>query len=353
MFGVNDAFADDPTYGWWNGAMKIGSVTTDFTAWSTSGETPTDLGTLTDMTITNIDVMIWSKKSRTGANMYFRIWDGGASQVGSDQNLWLGNITYQSGSDYSASWSGTENLASLVGLTLEAGHVYYIDMWAKTYGGDPNVDEWYNGTGSNFHAKMTYLPNKATIGATGWTTFSRSYPLDLSNMTASTGSVTAFYASSANASYVTMTSTTATIAANEGIMLKGTAGAEITIPVAASAGSAIPGNMLVGCPTGETVNYNSNSCYNYVLVNNGGAPEFQLIVEGTYGSVDIPAGKAYLALGSDPSGAPALRIIEQEDNATGIQNIEANEKAVKFIENGKFLIQKNGIVYDMTGRVIR
>ena len=355
LFGAQSAFADDPTYGWYEGSMSIGGKITDPTSWSSYAVSPTDLGFLTDMTISAIAFNVWcDANDRGGADMYLKIWDGGAEQVGEDQHIWLGGSTTitEKTHDFAISWSGDVDLAAAVGLVLEPGKTYYIDMYAKTYG--TSGDQWYNGVGNNYHAKFVYIePCEVTIGVTGWTTISCNYPLNLANMTASAGTVTAFYASSVNASSVSMTSTTAITMVGEGIMLKGTPGATITIPAVNSEGSALSGNLLIGCPTGTTVNHDSNSGYNYVLINNGGAPEFQLIVDGSYGSVSIPAGKAYLALGSNPSGAPALRIIEQEDNATGIQNVEANEKAVKFIENGKLFIQRDGIVYDMTGRVVR
>ena len=63
------------------------------------------------------------------------------------------------------------------------------------------------------------------------------------------------------------------------------------------------------------------------------------------------AHKAYLAL-PENFLAPA-RILFNENGATGIENVEGQEKAVKFIENGQIYIQKNGVVYDAMGRVIR
>ena len=60
--------------------------------------------------------------------------------------------------------------------------------------------------------------------------------------------------------------------------------------------------------------------------------------------------KAYLIAGTI-TGAPMIRF--EENDATGIQNVKVSEKAVKFIENGKLFIQKDGVVYDMTGRVVR
>ena len=47
------------------------------------------------------------------------------------------------------------------------------------------------------------------------------------------------------------------------------------------------------------------------------------------------------------------RIMFNENNATNIQNIEGQEKAVKFIENGQIFIRKDGVVYDAMGRVVR
>ena len=153
-------------YGWYNASMNIGGTTTDFTTWSTSSNSPTDLGIVSDMTITSIAFNVWSDANdRGGANMYFRIWDGGTSQVGADQDLYLGSATRIAGDhDFAISWTDTEDLASAVGLTLESGKTYYIDMWAKTYG--TSGDEWYNGVNSsNYHAKLTYVDASIPVNA--------------------------------------------------------------------------------------------------------------------------------------------------------------------------------------------
>ena len=58
---------------------------------------------------------------------------------------------------------------------------------------------------------------------------------------------------------------------------------------------------------------------------------------------------------TEPSPAPGQRIIEMpliENNATNINNIDATEEVVKFIQNGKLFIQKNGLVYDMLGNIV-
>ena len=79
---------------------------------------------------------------------------------------------------------------------------------------------------------------------------------------------------------------------------------------------------------------------------------FHQVIAG--GSATITSTRAYLHIAGDelvpnPS-APGIRIIE---NATNIENIEGNETAVKFIENGKLFIKKNGVVYDAVGAVVK
>lgn len=86
---------------------------------------------------------------------------------------------------------------------------------------------------------------------------------------------------------------------------------------------------------------------NYVL----SANELHKVVSG--GEVTVAQYKAFFYFEGGLAGAPALRIIEEENNVTNIQNIEGNEAAVKFIENGKLFIKKNGVVYDAVGTVVR
>ena len=87
---------------------------------------------------------------------------------------------------------------------------------------------------------------------------------------------------------------------------------------------------------------------NYILSEN----QFHL-VQLTQGSGKVSVPRFRGGLWSDVVLAPSLRIIEAENGATNIQNVEGNEAAVKFVENGKVLILREGVVYDMTGRVVR
>lgn len=84
----------------------------------------------------------------------------------------------------------------------------------------------------------------------------------------------------------------------------------------------------------------------YILSEN----EFHLVAAD--GVATVSSTRAYVKV-TDPNAAPALRIVEAGNEATDIQNIEGNETAVKFIENGKLFIKKNGVVYDAVGTVVK
>ena len=84
----------------------------------------------------------------------------------------------------------------------------------------------------------------------------------------------------------------------------------------------------------------------YILSEN----EFHLVAADNVATVSST--RAYVKV-TDPNAAPALRIVEAGNEATDIRNIEGNETAVKFIENGKLFIKKNGVVYDAVGTVVK
>ena len=178
----------------------------------------------------------------------------------------------------------------------------------------------------------------ATIGSTGWSTFASPYALNLSSMTASEGSVKAYYASSIGASSVTMTSTeSSAVAAGEGLMLKGTPSATITIPVVDS-GSAISGNKLVGVTNNITItNETENYANFYVLsINGSDNAEFQNLKDwlDAGNSVTINAGKAYL----DATGAAARLSIVFDDETTGVRSLTPS------------LSESEGAVYNLSGQ---
>lgn len=188
-----------------------------------------------------------------------------------------------------------------------------------------------------------------TISESGWNTFASKYPLDLSTIS---GGI-AYYAKATSGTNVTVSSTTNKVIAGEGLMIKGVAGETFTIDVDADATAAIDGNLLRGVPVGGTV---KSTDHNYVF----GWPEATPANYGFYlvnsTAPTLGAGKSFLHLSADltPASAPSfIRIVDEENNATNIEDIKSNESVVKFIENGQLLIRKDGIVYDTMGRIIR
>ena len=349
MFGVNDAFADDPTYGWYDCSISIGGKTIDnFDGWSGDPDDPTDLGVLTDMTLSSVSFNIWrNSNDRGGANMYFRIYDANG-QVGDDQDIWLGGAT-RIGSkdhDFSISYSTPFDLAAAVGLTLEEGKTYYIDMWAKSYG--DSGDEWYSNFSANYHTKFTYVPNRTvTITAAGWATYCSPFALDLEKATDLTD---AFIVTGGAAGVLTKTSVmSGTVPANTGLLLKAPEGT-VTIPAVESSDTDVSSNIL----TGVTEATGIAAGVGWVLMNDAtnGLGFYQNANAFTVG-----ANTAYIPVSKLPvpsPGAPARFLLEDEVNgATDIQSIESADKAVKFIENGRILILRDGITYDALGRIVK
>lgn len=194
-----------------------------------------------------------------------------------------------------------------------------------------------------------------TITACGYNTFSSSYPLDLSTLT---DGMKAYVVSSITDSKAVLTRSTAKVPSGTGLMIKGDAGDDFTINTTSEATTTPAANLLIGAPSGTTVTAaNNTSEWNYVFGwTDPAAPGFYLIDAV---SANLSTGKAYLHTTNALSvvsgeGAPSLiRIIDEENNATDINTIDANVEAVKFFENGQLLIQKNGVVYDAIGRIIR
>ena len=235
----------------------------------------------------------------------------------------------------------------------------YNGNYAYIADSDGNIELRFTRLGSNsnntFYGIDQYTTKVATtIGATGWSTFTSNYPLDLSNMEASTGTVAAYYASSVGDGKVTMTSTEATIPAGEGIMLKGTPSATITIPVASS-GSAISGNKLVGVTSNQTFTKDTENYANfYVLSNNGGKAEFQNLKNylDAGNSVTINAGKAYL----DATGVEGARlsiVFDDDDLTTGISavNKQTDSSAVYNLQGQRVNTPTKGL-YIVNGKKV-
>ena len=323
---VNTVRAD---YGWYDRSMTIGGITIDPSTLSGDPDNPTDLGVVSDMTITRIAFNVWSDANdRGGANMFFKVYDKDG-QVGTDKDLWLGSATRITGDhDFAISYTDSYNLADAVGLNLEAGTTYYIDMYAKTYGS--SGDEWYSNGGSNYHAKITIAP--ATYDVTAylangayWATFY----CQVDNYQAPEG--TEVFAVSLSGSTLTMHPITDRIVKkDQGVVLKQvTASTDATTTITMTKTETIPAGDFSNNSLTGTMTSIPNPSNAYVLSNGDNGVGFYKLSDG--GS--IGANKAYLTYSA------GAREFFGFDETTGINATQ--------IDNGQLTIDN---YYDLQGR---
>jgi len=129
--------------------------------------------------------------------------------------------------------------------------------------------------------------------------------------------LTAYKATAANATEVTMIPVTAVPAGTPLILKKGS-DASYNVPVAASA-DAITGNLLVASDGVTTIG--GDSKYDYILSDG----LFYRATEGV-----LAAGKAYLHLDAEPAAASRALVMSFGDEATGIDSV--TRKAARTIE---------------------
>ena len=194
------------------------------------------------------------------------------------------------------------------------------------------------------NVKVTTEVVPATINSTtGYATFSSTSPVNVT-----VEGLEAYIATGKNGDYITMQKVTGNIAANTGLVLKGTTGTTYDLPIVAS-GNTPSGNLLQPCDGSWTTLSKSNTGTNYVLSEQG-TPKVAVFAPIGNTSATLRAGSAYLYI-DEVSLARALRF--SFDDITAVENVEAAAEAKakegKFIENGKLVIVKNGVKYNAAG----
>ena len=153
---------------------------------------------------------------------------------------------------------------------------------------------------------------------------------------------TAYYASSKTASTITFApiGEDEVIPAGTGVVVNASEGNHIFSQSAADAENIT--SLLSGSITATAVEARSV----YVL-----SKDAEGVCFADFTGTSVPAYRAYLE--KDGSPAPSIRIILGENNATSIHDPQSSNEAVKFFDNGQIFIFKNGITYDLLGRVVR
>ena len=157
------------------------------------------------------------------------------------------------------------------------------------------------------------------ITASGWNTFSSSNKLDLSKVTGGK----AYVATATEGNSVTLTQVTDKIvAANEGLMIKGTPGEAFKIETTTADATFSGDNLLVGLPNGgEVAKANNTDTWNYVFGWTDPTDPGFYLVNATLPT--LGAGKAYLQTSAALSTeTPARLNLVFDGETTGINTLD-------------------------------
>ena len=186
-------------------------------------------------------------------------------------------------------------------------------------------------SGGNYHltsAKLIKTPSAVNIGSAGYATFGYPFAVDLGGLSASQDA----YTVTVSGTKAQLTSVKGKkIPANTGIILKGTSGDPISLPLTTASTDEIGTNNLHvsdGTVTGDGTVEGGTI---YVLANGTSGVGFYLLQDGD----KLAAGKAYLSVSGGV--AQARQFIGFGDDTTGIS----------VIDNGKLTIDN---YYDLQGR---
>lgn len=149
---------------------------------------------------------------------------------------------------------------------------------------------------------------------------------------------------------LTLTEYTASQNKNKPYLVKTTATEDKTYQIIGYANGAATVNTKIGLLTGVIEENTKIPMNSYILASKDGVQAFHKV---TTGAMDAQVNKAFLTI----TDAQARSIIFIEDEATSINEIFGAEESVanngKFVENGKVIIVKNGVKYNIAGQIVK
>ena len=136
-------------------------------------------------------------------------------------------------------------------------------------------------------------------------------------------------------------------------MVKTTATEDKTYQIIGYAKGAATTNTTIGLLTGVIEENTKIPLNSYILASNkNGVQAFHKV---TTNAMTAQLNKAFLTLPTSASTARSIIFIE--DEATSINEIFGAEESVanngKFVENGKVIIVKNGVKYNIAGQIVK
>lgn len=228
----------------------------------------------------------------------------------------------------------------------------FYDNWGASvysYDGGSTVSKAY------YRPKVTITTTSSTtlvtIGSNGYTTFACPRPLDLRSENLPSG-LKAYKATvDAVNSKVRFTEIDQTVPVNTGVLLAG-ASTNYNIPVAASGTPLGSNDFLVNCDGGT---FQADDDYTYFAMKKDIYP----LIFGTFNpsTTAIPSNKAYLKVLTDDlpkgSGARTLRFVFDDNETTGIKNVDAQKtsnKDIYFNLNGQRVAKPTKGMYISNGK---
>lgn len=141
------------------------------------------------------------------------------------------------------------------------------------------------------------------------------------------------------------------IPARAGVLIKNTSNDVKTYEFEITTGaSELSNNDLVGTVVTTAISSLKSANGDYVMVLKKGEMNFI-----HYTGTNIPANKACVVIpAANVPGAPSIRfVVEEENDATSIENYKQNDNVVKYYQDGQLLIMRSGITYDVMGRIVK
>ena len=177
-----------------------------------------------------------------------------------------------------------------------------------------------------------------TISELGWNTFSSPYALDFTSVS----TAAAYMVTGASDNTLTLAPVTGTIPANTGLLISGTAAANVNIPTVAGSTTTTTSNKLKP-GTDATI----SGADKYVLVKRNNKAAFASIASQ---EPTIAKGKAYL----DLSGVSARELLFFDNETTGIDEVKSvglHDGAIYNL-NGARVIKPSKGLYIMNGKKV-
>ena len=151
---------------------------------------------------------------------------------------------------------------------------------------------------------------------------------------------------------LTLTEYSAGETKNKPYLVKTTATEDKTYQIIGYAKGAATANTKIGLLTGVIVKNTKIPENSYILASKDGVQAFHKV---TTNAMNAQVNKAYLTMPAEVSSARSIIFIE--DEATSINEIFGAEESVanngKFVENGRVVIVKGGVKYNIAGQIVK